>query len=120
MPRIPMGNFALHRFTNISAEWMPARNRVDSGSPVIEQAGRALLVGCFGDAGCSPVGSRAVARARRWPPVGMAACSNSASLACRLAAPVAGFMHLCNDRRNRRRGLKALRAIEEIIQGRLD
>jgi hypothetical protein len=38
------------------------------------------------DADCPLGGPRAVARARRWPPVGAGACCNSASLACRLDA----------------------------------
>lgn len=43
---------------------MPARNPVKRGSLVIEQAGRALLAGSFGDDGYPLGGSRAVLRAR--------------------------------------------------------
>ena len=44
---------------------MPAKNSVEPESHVIEQAGRASLIGSSGDAGCLVGGSRAVMRDRR-------------------------------------------------------
>lgn len=47
------------------AAWMPARNPVERELPVIEQDGRASLVGGFGDAGFQFDGSHVVERACR-------------------------------------------------------
>jgi len=67
-------------------------NSGEDESMVQDGLAGASLGGSFEDAVCPLGGPRAVARTRRWPPVGMAACCNSASLACRLAAP-GGWMH---------------------------